>query len=142
MHSLFIEPAAEEDLDELWNSSSSEDQDAADLIAVTLEEIDGDEDFLSRMYRRDVTRGGEPTINADNIVSQWRKGKNLVRLKVWDFPEYGGVLIPWRIICAYDALQETYYVLGIIKRESNYDENNPRVQRILRDYDALGLPTY
>jgi len=141
-YSLYIEPAAEEDLKELLNSGSSRDKKAADLILVTLEEIAGDKDFLSRMYRRGQTRIGSTTSDTDQITRYWRAGKNILRLKFWDFPEEGGALLPWRAIYAYDAQYNAYHVLGIINRDANYDKDDTKFQRILNDYDALGIPTY
>jgi len=142
-YSLFIEPAAEDDLNELWNSSSAKDKEAADLIAVTLEEIEADKDFLDRMFRRNETRiGSLSTADADQLQKFWWAGKNIHRLKIWDIPKKGGALLPWRVIYAYDSEYSAYYVLGIIRRETNYDEHDAKIQRILNDYDALGLPTY
>ncbi|MBV7482497.1 type II toxin-antitoxin system RelE/ParE family toxin [Bordetella sp. BOR01] len=142
MHSLIIEPGAEADLDQLWESGAPQAEDAVALIEAVFDELANDSEFLARMWRRQERRMAEPSIEADRIVSLWRTGRNLLRLKLWDFPEHGGALLPWRVVYAYDARSEAYHVLGVIQRDTNYETHHPHIQRILRDYDALGIPTY
>ncbi|GAA0215302.1 hypothetical protein GCM10009125_00420 [Castellaniella daejeonensis] len=142
MHSVIVEPAAEQDLDEMWESKEPDAEDAVALIEAALEEIAYDEEFLSRMWRRREMRHSEPTVEADRIVVQWHRGRNLHRLKIWDFPENGGGLIGWRVVYAYDGRCDSYHILGIIRRDINYDEQHPHFQRIVKDYDALGIPSY
>lgn len=143
MHSLIVEPGAEDDLDELWASADPIAEDAVALIEAALDEIAKDQEFMARMWKRHEMRLADPTMEADRIVTQWNKrGKNLLRLKLWDFPEFGGALIDWRIVYAYDSRSEAYHVLGIIRRDTEYEADHPHMQRIVRDYDALGIPSY
>lgn len=139
---LIVEPAAEQDLNDMWESDDPDAEHAVAIIEAALQEAGHDDEFLSRMWRRHETRHKTPTIEADRIVSQWRKGRNLLRLKIWDFPEYGGRLLAWRVVCAYDGRSDCYHVLGIIRRDTDYDQRHPHIQRILGDYDSIGLPTY
>ncbi|WP_081478026.1 type II toxin-antitoxin system RelE/ParE family toxin [Achromobacter arsenitoxydans] len=144
MSQVIVEPAAEQDLDALWDSNDPAKQDAVALIEATLAEIAADSDFLSRMFRYHQTRVGDPTVEADRLVEFWNDRtapRNLSRLKMWHFPEDGGHLCSYRVVYAYDGRSEAYHVLGVIHRSNtNYDRKHPHIARILRDYDDLGIP--
>ena len=143
MWNVIVEPAAETDLDNLWASGDAEKRAAVSLIEVSLEEVAHDDGFLDRMYRRHETLVATATIDADRLVAFWNdrtEPRNLSRLKLWHVPEEGGRLCPYRIVYAVDARSDSYHILGIVHRNTDYDRNHPLIARILRDYDDLGIP--
>lgn len=135
MLKLFIHEDAEADLEALWVTSSK----AAAAIAVFLEELKGDQDLLDRVTQDDF--GKWPTAERFHVEmwkeQQYRRGRNLWRLKLWQIERQG---IQYRIIYAFVPSTKHHYVLGIMpreKRDFDYDENDPRTQRILRAYENL-----
>lgn len=139
MQCLFIEPSAEVDLVELFNSATTDAQ-ISDItaLAVLLDEIGADRDFLSRMHKGDVRRFEEPSTHTARVVKFWREGYNVLRLKVWN----QGALIPYRVIYAYDPRSDAFHILGIIHRTHCYDASHPRVKKLLTEYLSLGIPRY
>lgn len=138
MQCLIIEPSAEEDLDEIWESGLPGAEDVVATIEVLLEEIASDRDFLARMHQPHVRRLDEPSADTDRVIGLWKAGYNILRLKVWD----NGALVPYRVIYAYDPRHDAFHVLAIAPRENCYDDKHPRTQRILRDYYSLGIPAF
>ena len=67
-------------------------------------------------------------------VAQWRKGRDLWRLKMWDLEKKG---LRYRIIHAFIPSKQHYHVLAIAPREFDYDADHPISQRILHAYQAL-----
>ena len=135
---IIVHPSADLDLDLLYESDDDSLVDAAATIEVLLDELSSDNHFLGRMHNCHETWLGEPSADTDRVVSLWRKGYNILRLKVWDC----GELLPYRVIYAFHPALDEFHILGVLHREICYDHNNPKVQRVLNDYHALGIPTY
>lgn len=132
---FIVETGAERDLDALWD----QDEDAAATIIVLLEELENGAPEVERLFRRGFRRTEDPAFDVDHFEEFWRQGLNLLRLKIWD---EGGALVPYRILYAYDPRYESYHALAIIDRNFAYDSNHPTVQRVIADYEHLGLPTF
>jgi hypothetical protein len=69
----------------------------------------------------------------------WNLGKNIFIIKVRG--EDGG-LLPYRMLIGYHSQIDTFYVLTVVERETNYDCTHPDLQRAIERYDQLGIPTY
>lgn len=132
---LIVEPAAESDLEQIWDIN----EDAAATITVLLEELESGVPELDRLFRRGFRRIEDPAFDVDHFIEFWREGFNLLRLKIWD---EGGALVPYRILYAFDPRYDSYHVLAIIDRDFAYDRTHPIVQRVINDYTHLGLPTF
>jgi len=135
MASFILEPGAEDDLDRLWDV----DEDAAATILVLLDELENGAPEVERLFQKGFRRLDDPAFDVDRFEEFWRQGLNLLRLKLWD---HGGSLVPYRILYAYDPRFESYHALAIIDRDFAYDSNHPTVQRVVADYEALGLQTF
>lgn len=70
------------------------------------------------------------------IVSLHARGKRLWRVKVLTLK---GLATRYRVIYAFDPRQQVFYVLGIPHREIAYDQDHPRIQRLVAAYDSLHL---
>ena len=55
-----------------------------------------------------------------------------------------GALVPFRLIYAVNHTnpQQAVWMLGLMKRDDNYDENSEFATRIRRDYDGYGIPRF
>lgn len=113
--------------------------DARRIIAL-LEELRNDPSLLDRLNEhgageRDAALG----FTVSRWQSQWQRNNNLWRLKVrtdeWHFSIY-------RVVYAFDPRCRRYYVLGVVHRDFNYDESDPRSHRILAAYQTLDIPAY
>lgn len=107
---------------------------AAGRILALLEQLEGDPDLLDRLTVHDYGAYGSADFHVSKWQAQWRKGRDLWRLKVWELEEKG---IRHRIVYAFEPRKQHYHVLAIAPREFNYDENHPIGQRILRAYEEL-----
>lgn len=112
----------------------------AGRIAAVLEEIKNDQRLLDRLTEH---RAGERDTALPFTVSrweeQWQQRRNLWRLKIradeWHFSIY-------RVVYAFDPRCHRYYVLGVVHRDFDYNQNDSRTQRILAAYETLDLPVY
>lgn len=137
---ISVEEGAQEDLRRLFSAPETADYGA--LIVATLEEIENDVRFLRCMHRSSHRRLGAHPTDSDicRLVQQWNKERrNLLRLKIWNYPDIHDAPIPYRVIYAYDGKNEVFYILGVIERAVNYDSKHPHMHRILTDYDSLGI---
>lgn len=135
MLQIVITPQAKEDLDSLYDI----DEDAAAEIETALDEIANDQRLLDRLTVKKFKSLGTPEFDVDRFEELWQQGLNLLRLKFWDWQ---GSVLPYRVLYAYAPQTDIYYVLAVIERNHAYDTTHPIVQRVLRQYDALGLHTY
>lgn len=131
MYSLHIHPDAEDDLADLWNS----DADAAALITVALEEIQGDQRLLDGLTIHGFgADDDEELIEVKKWLAFWNKGRDIWRFKIWDVEQLG---TPYRIVYAYEVGERRYTVLGIFHRSFNYDPSHPLSLRVKNAYDNL-----
>ncbi|MGQ7957655.1 type II toxin-antitoxin system RelE family toxin [Pseudomonas sp. SP16.1] len=135
MYRLEIHEHAKQDILGLLESEPV----AAYRILALLEELEGDQDKLDRLTQQGY--GGSPskpvkgaTFNVKYWVEARNGGLNLWRLRDFDLSNQG---LEYRIIYAFFPNESAYFVLGIAKREFNYDQSHMFTQRIYRDYRAL-----
>lgn len=127
MIALFIHDDAKADLLAL---RKSEPRTAGRILAL-LEQLEGDPDLLDRLTQHDY---GSADFHVSRWQSQWREGRNLWRLKVWDLEGNG---LRYRIIYAFEPRTHHYQLLAIAPREFDYDAKHPIGQRILHAYEEL-----
>ena len=134
-YSLCLHTDAESDLELLWSNNEK----AAAQITVRLERLKEDQKFLDALTIQNFGNRDDEPFHIDKWISQQRKGRNLWRLKEWDLEKQG---IRYRVVYALDPRISRYHVLGIIKRDFNYEDTDARTQRIINAYDELGIPNY
>lgn len=127
---LFVHADAENDLEALWNEAP----DVAARITVLLQELDGNQDLLDRLTQHDFGAYGTADFHVSKWVEQWKKGKDLWRLKVWDLEEKG---LNYRIVYVFVPGKGHYHVLGIVPRGFNYEADHKLTRRILAAYQDL-----
>lgn len=125
---LFVHIDAEDDLERLWVRAP----DAAARIAAILEELAGNQDLLDRLTQHDFGSYHTADFQVSKWSEQWKNGKNLWRLKVWDLEDQG---LQYRVVYAFLPSKSQYHVLGIVPRSFNYESGNELTQRILRAYE-------
>lgn len=130
MYTLAVHRDAEGDLEEIWNSAP----DAAAIIVALLQEIKNDQNLLDALTAHDFGVHESKRFHVSKWLQFWNRGIDLWRIKLWDLERKG---LAFRIIYAYETGLQRYYVLGIFRRDFNYDTSDPRVQRVLAAYGDL-----
>lgn len=131
--SIVIHSDAESDLELIWD----ENEEAASDIVVFLEEAKQNQTTLDNLTRNNYASEGENPYSISEWAGAKKKRLNLWRLKLlW----LKGAAAKYRIIYAFNPTEMRYYVLGILKREFNYDLEHPLSKRIISAYDDLELP--
>jgi hypothetical protein len=134
---LAISHEAECDLKDI----EADDPDTADDIRALLEWLQNDERLLQRLnepHYGEERVGNEA--DAAFAVSKWIatwKGRNpraLWRLKFWDLEDQK---IRYRVIYAYQIESRCFWILGIVHRNFDYDENHEFSKRVLGQADKL-----
>lgn len=133
MFSLSISSEARRDLDEIWDAG---DTDEAARIEAFLEQASVDQSILDSLLV-DHFDNGQYTVR--KWLEFWNRGRNLWRVRILNFPAVDG---QYRIIYAYDPRPRRFYVLGIVHRDFDYDSQDDRSRRILRDYENLDITEY
>lgn len=132
---LIIDPAAEDELDRLYES----DEDAAALIDALLEQLGDDEGTLGEIFRPGHFFRYRPPFEVKRFEEAQRRGKNILTMRVRD---EAGTLLPYRVLFAHHAQIDSYYVLSVASREDAYDPSKPGFLDLLVRYDEHGIPTY
>ncbi|NMG16965.1 hypothetical protein [Aromatoleum bremense] len=127
---LFVHDDAEDDLEDLWD----QEPEAAARLTVFLEELEGNEDLLDRLSQHDYGAHRGADFHVSKWLEQWKKGKDVWRLKVWDLEDKG---MRYRIVYAFLPRKGQYHVLGIVPREFDYDPGHKISRRILAAYENL-----
>lgn len=135
VYQVVIALAAKEDLAAI----ADDDPETEAEIAVLLQELKGNQQLLDALTIKDFGVTREASFHVDKWVEQQNKGRNLWRLKIWNLEDIG---IRYRVIYALDPRVSRYYILAILHRDFDYDENHPRVCKLLDTYDRLGIPNY
>ncbi len=130
MIALFIHNDATADLLALRRS----DPKAAGRIMALLEQLQGDLDLMDRLTQHDYGAYESEDFHVSKWQEQYRKGRDLWRLKVWDLENTG---TRFRVIYAFEPRTHHYHVLAIAPREFNYDKNHLISRRIIRAYEEL-----
>lgn len=133
MLELWISDDAEADLLELKEAAPN----AAYFISALLEQISADSNLIGRLNQEDFESDESPGFNVDAVESLQKMGLNIWRLKVWTAR---GETVFYRVIYAFDKNTGDYSVLGIMRRDINYEPDHPQVQRIIAAYHAFDIP--
>lgn len=131
MYALHLSEGTKSDIIEI----KGVDPEAAALALVVLQEIKGDQDVLDSMTihdYQDVLSGSGASYEVKHWWEQFKKGKNLWRLRVLE-----SALLRYRIVYGYSQSEHSYYVLGLVKRDFNYESSHPISRRILGEYEEL-----
>jgi hypothetical protein len=107
---------------------------AAGRILALLAQLEADPDLLDRLTQHDYGAYRSADFHVSKWQAQWRQGRDLWRLKVWDLEDKG---LRYRIVYAFEPRKQHYHVLAIAPREFDYDASHPISQRILRAYQEL-----
>jgi hypothetical protein len=133
----FLIGAAEKEIRALGASTPDGRRQLAKILVV-LQQIKSDARLVSNLTAHGY---GENDPNSAFSVKRWeaayrgRPPRNLYRLKV----RGGGA---YRVIYAYHPREDSYYALGIVHHDFNYDTNSADGRRIIAAYDQLGIPLY
>jgi hypothetical protein len=133
-YSMSIHEDAERDLDRLYEV----DEDGTATIDVFLQEAASSPAVLDRLLEHRY-RSYDPGMDFE--VQRWAalwKHYGLWRLKLFDVP---GTAASHRVIYAFHGIQRRYYILGIVPRDFDYEPDHAFTRRIVRAYQALGIPT-
>lgn len=131
MIALFVHDDAKSDL----LAIREENPEVAGKILALLEQLEADADLLDRLTQHDFGAYHSADFHVTKWQNQWRKGRDLWRLKVWDLEDSG---VRYRIVYAFKPQEQHYHVLAIVPRsEFDYKEQEPISQRILRAYNTL-----
>jgi mRNA-degrading endonuclease RelE of RelBE toxin-antitoxin system len=130
MYELVVHRDATEDLDALYES----DEAAAADIEVLLEEIRDDQTLLLAMHTHQSMAARFHVSHLLNF-SIW--GRELWRLKIWELEDADRVL-PYRIIYAFHG--NVFYVLAVMHRNQNYEQDPHLVERIKAACRSIGIP--
>ncbi len=133
--SLVVHEQAANDLEQLWRDKP----DVAADVGVFLEELRGNQSLLDRLSSNRYFQQEDPSFSVEVWSSQRSKKRNLWRLKRINI---GGNVAQYRVIYAFHPQQFRYYVLGVVHRDFNYDQNHPISRRIIAAYDELDIPRY
>lgn len=127
--------SASDDIEAIYK----EDSDSASIIVSILDEMDNDEELAETLTQHKYRDVQDPAYDVSRFHEFYRKGFNLYRLKCWD---YEGSVVPYRVIYAY--YRDSIYVLAVVERgRLNYDDRHSEInQRIVRDYEQLGIPVF
>ncbi|WP_295433100.1 hypothetical protein [uncultured Thiodictyon sp.] len=127
---IFVHDDAKADLLALKDSEPQ----AFGRILALLQQLAGDPDLLDRLTQQDYGAYRSADFHVCKWQEQWRKGRDLWRLKVWDLENKG---LRYRVVYAFEPKKHHYHVLAIAPREFDYDTNHPFGSRILRTYQEL-----
>ena len=133
---IILTPGMQEDLRGLLR----DDQEHGGLINALVRELNNGSASSERMDEHLALIEGT-TLSFDvREIKAFRSSRpplNLWGIKVFsaDIPR-----IPYRIIYAPQHQQRCYYLLGIMKREIDYDPRHPFFARVATEYDEAGIP--
>ena len=131
MTKLFIHDDAKYDLSAMIKNGLVKA--VAEIVAL-LEQLASDDDLLDRLTQHGFGKRGVNDFYVGKWLEQWRQGKDLWSMKIWDLEDNG---LKYRIIYAFIPQKQHYHVLGILPREFNYDAGHELTQRIIRAYEEL-----
>lgn len=135
MYELIVGDDAADDLEQLLKTNRT----AAVRVIALLENLQDDQDLMDRLTQEGY--GGSPwkptrgaVINIGSWVMAQRLGMNLWRMRDFELSRQGH---EYRVIYAFNPTTHQYYVLAVVERAFNYDEQHPVTQRIFSAYRQL-----
>jgi len=128
---LTIHPDAIDDLEDLSTRSPNT---WARILAL-LEQIRADHKLLDALTDHGYGVDRTKAFAVSRFESQWHKGTDLWRLKIWDLEAQA---LRYRVIYAYEIRRKRYHVLGVIQRQGyNYEPDHAFTKRVLKAYDDV-----
>lgn len=136
---LYLHDDVLDDLDALWES----DERAAARIEAILHELEGeddqhqDQDLLDRLSQQNYGHPQRSAFHVRWLENQVGVGNNIWRLKIYSLANQDPT---YRVIYAYfptSPTSGTYYVLGIMRRDIDYERNDDLFRRIESTYEAI-----
>ncbi len=128
MYELIVGDDATGDLEQLIETNRS----AALRIIALLEDLQDNQDLMDRLTQDGY--GGTPwtpirgaVVSIKKWVSAQKLGMNLWRMRDFELSKRGQ---EYRVIYAFNPSTSQYYVLAVVERAFNYDEQHPVTQRI------------
>jgi len=106
------------------------------LLLAFLRQAQTDSTVLETLSEHWFGEDGTADYSVRRIVAPLRQGRRLWRLKILDLK---GLAIGYRVIYAFNRNQDEIYVLAIPPREIAYEQEHPRIKRLLALYDSLGV---
>ena len=142
---LYIEDEALMDLENFQLDTDPCVGENADVLYNLLIDIDESPDILWTLSAREQ-QNSDPHFNVKTVDSLQAKGFNVSRLR-----PLSRRLKDFRVIYAFDAEYEDFYVLAIVrklqavlnienKESFNYEPNHPITKRVCELYDAINIP--
>lgn len=135
MYELIVGDDAATDIEALLDTAPA----VALRIVALLEDLADDQDLLDRLSQDGY--GGSPkkpirgaVINIGKWISAQQKGLNLWRMRDFELSKQGH---EYRVIYAFNPTKNQYFVLAVVEREFNYDEQHPVTKRVYAAYKAL-----
>jgi hypothetical protein len=130
MYELVIHKDAQADLDGIYET----DSDGAADIEVLLEEIREDQEVLAAMR---IHRRKEGRIDVCKLLKYDIWGRNVWRIKFGILQAENDEISPYRVI--YGSLGNAYYVLAIVHRNQNYEQDRNLAKRVRAACRAIGI---
>lgn len=106
------------------------------VILAFLQQAKADVALLESLSEHWFGEDGSANYTVRKVVSFHKQGRRLWRVKVLSLK---GLAANYRVLYAFDPRVQTYYVLAIPPREIAYDQDHPRIRRLLDVYDKLGI---
>jgi hypothetical protein len=133
VRSLFIHTDANTDLQAI---RASGDLRGFGVLLAFLQQAKTDDQILESLSEDffGVDTGG--AYDVKKLVGQHSRGRHLWRVRLYDLK---GLDVPYRVIYAVNPSTQIRYVLAIMPRDVNYDEDHPRIRKLLAVYDRLGI---
>ncbi|ODA00620.1 hypothetical protein A7P25_22065 [Achromobacter xylosoxidans] len=84
----------------------------------------------------DFVWGKEGSFNVTPFSHLYRRGYDIWRIK---FKVTPGIQSRYRILYAYDTYSQDFYILAIMARDVNYEQDSAFVERLKQAYNRIGL---
>lgn len=105
-------------------------------ILAFLQQAKCDRALLETLSEDWFGEGEAASYSVRKVVSLHRRGRKLWRVRVLTLK---GPATKYRVLYTFTEDQRTYFVLGVVPREFAYDQDHPRIRRLIAVYDGLGI---
>lgn len=132
VYKLGIHEDAKADLVEIGKRAP----DVEKTILALLQEIKASQWWLESLTIEEFGAYEAEKIHVDKWEHEISQGRNIWRFKAWNLESLG---LKYRVIYCLDPRTSFYLVLAVIPRSINYDPKHPRVIKLEKLYDSLGI---
>lgn len=112
------------------------DRFAAGKVAALLQQVKHDPKIIDSLLDHDFGADYSATYHVSKWHEFWNVGFNIWRLKIWIEPKGS---LHYRIVYAYEPKSLQYYVLAVVHRNFDYQQNHEITNRIVKAYRDLGI---